>query len=405
MSGYLQTKGTRVVDPSGNDVVLRGTNLGGWLVWEDWMCGITDNSGTHDRFPQTTLTKRFGEDKTYELLNVWYDNWLVSSDFDNIANMGFNVVRLPFSYKNFIRSDGSYINDANGNVDFSRLEWAIAEAKKRNIYVIPTYHIWDGQEEKYSAISEDTWEGQQQRNKAGELWTKIAAHFVGENAIAGYDAINEPTGSANNNLQRDLYKAIRAGDSKRIIIMESISAAPDSDWTNVMYSMHEYLMMGESDQGYNQQMFEQGVREDTNTYSGVGVPTYIGEFMASDGTLSWMLDQMNQMGVWWSGWAYKTVNMDRWGLYNYGGNMRVDVSADSFDSIKSTWSNMGGISKSRVVDIYTAAAGGKGSWKRDTPVEKRDAVASPRVEQPRLRRSSPAHGGRSRRMAHAGKAF
>lgn len=296
-SGYLQVSGTNVVDPSGNNIQLKGTNLGGWLVWEDWMCGITDNSGSADRFPQTTLENRFGETQTRELMKVWQDNWLVSSDFDILKNMGFNVLRLPFSYRNFIRSDGTWITDSSGNLDLSRLDWAIAQAKSRGMYVIPTYHIWDGQEQRYSTVSEDSSDGQAQRDKMGALWTVIAKHFAGESAIAGFDAINEPTGSANNNLQRDLYNAIRAGDSKRIIIMESIANQPDSDWTNVMYSMHEYLMMGENDDGYNQWMFQQGVRDDTNQYTSVGVPTYIGEFMASGNTLSWMLDQMNNMGV------------------------------------------------------------------------------------------------------------
>lgn len=297
MSGYLQTSGTTVVDASGNVVQLKGTNLGGWLVWEDWMCGITDNSGSADRFPQTTLENRFGEDQTRALMKIWQDNWIVSSDFDLLKDFGFTVLRLPFSYRNFIRSDGTYITDSSGNVDLSRLDWAVAQAKARGMYVIPTYHIWDGQEQGYSTISEDTTEGQAQRDKAGALWTIIAKHFAGETAIAAFDAINEPTGSANNNLQRDLYNAIRAGDSKRIIIMESISNQPDSDWTNIMYSMHEYLMMGETDESYNQYMFEEGVRADTNTYTSLGLPTYIGEFMASGDTLTWMLDQMNSMGV------------------------------------------------------------------------------------------------------------
>ena len=295
-SGYQQTSGTKIVDASGNTVQWKGTNLGGWLVWEDWMCGITDNSGSADRFPQTTLENRFGEDQTRELMKVWQDNWLVESDFDNLAAMGFNVLRLPFSYRNFVRSDGSYITDSNGQLDYSRLEWAIAQAKKRGMYVIPTYHIWEGQEQRYSTISEDSWEGQQQRNRCGDLWTMIAQHFAGETAIAAFDAINEPTGSANNNLQRDLYNAIRKGDPKRIIVMESISAAPDSDWTNVVYSMHEYLMMGENDFGYNKYMFSQGPQASTDAYTAVGVPTYIGEFMASGETLDYMLDQMNNMG-------------------------------------------------------------------------------------------------------------
>ena len=370
------------------------------------MCGISDNSGSADRFPQTTLENRFGEDQTRELMKVWQDNWLVESDFDNLKALGANVLRLPFSYRNFIRSDGSYITDSSGNVDLSRLDWAVAQAKSRGMYVIPTYHIWDGQEQKYSAISEDTWEGKQQRTKAAALWTIIAKHFQGEAAIAAFDAINEPTGSANNNLQRDLYDGIRAGDSKRIVIMESISNQPDSYWTNVVYSMHEYLMMGENDDGGNQWQFEQGPRKDTAQYTSVGVPTYIGEFMASGNTLTWMLDQLNNMGVAYSGWSYKSVNRDRWALYNFGSQMYVDVSSDSFDSLKSAWSNMGGITKSRIADQWAAAMGGNApSRKRElsatadqvTVSTKKAVVVSPRVRGgAHMRRSTP-HGGRSRR--------
>src|SRR5262249_28488545 len=34
---WLQAGGTRLVDPAGRTVVLRGINLGGWLVEEIWM--------------------------------------------------------------------------------------------------------------------------------------------------------------------------------------------------------------------------------------------------------------------------------------------------------------------------------------------------------------------------------
>ena len=408
MSGYLQVSGTKIVDPSGNEVLLRGTNLGGWLVWEDWMCGISDNSGNADRFPRTTLEQRFGEDQLYELWNVWQDNWLVASDFATLASMNFNVVRLPFDYRNFVKSDGSFITGSDGNVDFSRLDWAVAQAKKNSIYVIPVYHIWDGQEQSYSTISEDSSDGQDQRDKAAELWTKMAAHFVGESAVAGFDMMNEVTGSADNNVQRDMYNAIRQGDPKRIVIMESISSAPDGSWTNVVYSMHEYLMMGD-DQGYNQQVFEQGVRSDTNTYTGEGVPTYIGEFMASDGTLTWMLQQMNDMKVSWSGWTWKTVNMDRWGLVNFGPDMSVSVSDDDYDTIKNKWSNMGGTTNSRVYDQYASGAAGNGGGNNDkreesiearTESEQRTVVYSPRAGQHLERQATGGHGGRSRRMTH-----
>jgi hypothetical protein len=155
-SGYLRVSGNRVVDPNGNAVVLHGTNLGGWLVFEDWMCGISDESHG-DREAQVTLEDRFGIDQTRALMNAWEDNWITSADFDNIQGLGLNVVRVPFSYRNFKRSDGSYWTDSNGNVDFSRLDWVVAQAKSRGIYVILDYHIWEGQLEQgtpqYEVIS------------------------------------------------------------------------------------------------------------------------------------------------------------------------------------------------------------------------------------------------------------
>lgn len=155
-SGYLRVSGTQVVDPNGNTVALHGTNLGGWLVFEDWMCGISDE--THgDREAQVTLENRFGIDQTRALMNAWEDNWITSADFDNIQGLGLNVVRVPFSYRNFKRSDGSYWTDSNGNVDFSRLDWVVAQAKSRGIYVILDYHVWEGQLEQgtpeYEVIS------------------------------------------------------------------------------------------------------------------------------------------------------------------------------------------------------------------------------------------------------------
>jgi endoglucanase len=390
-SGYLQTSGTAVVDSNNNVVNLKGTNLGGWLVLEDWMCGITDNSGSGDRFAQTTLENRFGVDATWQLIQTWQDNWLVASDFDNIASLGFNVVRLPFSYRNFVWPNGSYVTDSNGDIDFSRLDWAVAQAKSRGIYVIPTYHIWDGQADDYSAVSEDTSKGQSQRDLMGTLWGKIATHFLGETTIAAYDAINEPTGSANNKLQRDLYNSIRAADPARIIIMESINAAPDSDWTNVMYSLHEYLMMG-SDTGYNQNMWNTGAATDVSLWQSWNVPVYVGEFMADAGTLSWMLSQINGMSnVWWSGWTYKTVNMGRWGLWNTAG-FSVDVQNDDWNSINNQWSSsaMSQINQQAVASQYQSACGSGGNQKRESEEGEKGV------------KRFNGHGGRSRRFSGHG---
>jgi aryl-phospho-beta-D-glucosidase BglC (GH1 family) len=146
--------GTKVVDPSGKTVILRGTNLGGWLVFEDWMCGITDQSGNNDREPQVTLESRFNLAPTKALIDTWQNNWITSADFDNMKSLGFNLVRVPFSYRNFKWSNGSYINETDA---FSRLDWAVAQAKSRGMYLVLDFHVWEGQigqgSSNYSIIS------------------------------------------------------------------------------------------------------------------------------------------------------------------------------------------------------------------------------------------------------------
>jgi hypothetical protein len=152
--GYLQVNGTKVVDPSGKTVILRGTNLGGWLVFEDWMCGITDQSGNNDREPQVTLESRFNITPTKALIDTWQNNWITSADFDNMKSLGFNLVRVPFSYRNFKWSNGSYIKETDA---FSRLDWAVAQAKSRGMYLVLDFHVWEGQigqgSSNYSIIS------------------------------------------------------------------------------------------------------------------------------------------------------------------------------------------------------------------------------------------------------------
>ena len=41
---YIRAIGSQLYSPNGEPITLRGVNLGGWLVTETWMSGITDDS-------------------------------------------------------------------------------------------------------------------------------------------------------------------------------------------------------------------------------------------------------------------------------------------------------------------------------------------------------------------------
>ncbi|ODN82804.1 hypothetical protein L202_01076 [Cryptococcus amylolentus CBS 6039] len=394
-SGKLQTSGTKIVDSDGNTVVLRGTNIGGYLVLEDWMCGITDDTGSSDRFSLSTLENRFGTDEARTLVETWADNWLTDADFDELVEIGFNVIRLPWSFRTVENADGSWRDDA-----FTRMDWVVANAKARGIYTILDFHMWPGQEASYSAISENTDDGASQRAAVGEIWKKVAEHYIDEPAIFAYDVINEPTGSYGDYLQQDLYTAVRSVDSDRIIIHESISTDPSTySWTNVIYSIHEYNMMG-SDLDSNKEQWTSGVQTYIDTWSGYNIPTILSEFMADGDTLDYILNQANGQGLSWLSWAHSTVNMGRWGLWNHGA-FSVNVGTDDYDTILSTWSSMPSTSHTSVYDQFKTAATGSTSVS-----SKRNVIPfAPRAQT--TKRLHASHGGRSRRagmgMAHAAR--
>jgi len=106
-----------IVNEEGEQVILRGTNLSGWLVFEEWMglANVKDGTELTD-----TLIERFGYEKAMELLNTYYDNYITENDFDIMAAMGFNCIRIPFWYRNFTDENGEWRLNENGEIDFSR---------------------------------------------------------------------------------------------------------------------------------------------------------------------------------------------------------------------------------------------------------------------------------------------
>ena len=348
---FLKVNGTQIRKQKGTgDVVyLRGTNAGGWLVQENWM---NPTNASDQKTMMTTLANRFGTSKRDELVSTYEDNYWTTQDFDNCAEMGMSVIRLPFTYMNLCDDNGNLKSNA-----FDRLDWFVQNCSQRGIYVILDMHGAFGSQNGMDHSGEvndgkQLYYNQSNKDKTLNLWKKIAEHFKGNPAVAAYDILNEPgikaaaTYSLHWDFYNEIYNAIRSKDSNHIIIMESCWDADNLPrpsqygWTNVAYEYHYYPWSAQNSSDAQKSYFSSKVSDIAN--HNYGVPTFVGEFTCFEQAEGWKaaMSTFNSQGWHWTTWSYKVTGNSSWGIYNHNPE-KVDIYNDSADTIKNKWSAVG----------------------------------------------------------------
>ena len=357
----LHTAGEYLENENGERVFLRGINLGGWLIQEDWFCPA-DNGKQGDHYTLETLISRFGTEKAYELYDIYQDAWMQETDFMNIADMGFNCVRIPFWYRNFQSDDnGTWILNEEGEVDLSRLEWAVEMCRKYGLYAILDLHGANGcqgmqdhcgQINNYHFFDQNA-QGEEYRRQAVELWRTIAFRFAGDPAVAMFDLLNEPMCDVPllqrnhahvNAFYDDAYHAIREVDPNRMITMigtwdiGKLPSPSSMGWTNVVYQFHQY----------DQFMINYTGRVDRAYLCNYNVPLFAGEFhpTGEDLNLRDVIEVYDTRNVMWALWTYKGYNS--WAAwadwFAYGStedSLIVHPETDSYEEIARKWGAMG----------------------------------------------------------------
>ncbi len=366
----------------GEEVVLRGTNIGGWQVMEAWMCPTT---AADQRTAIAVLTERFGKEKADELFRIYEEAWVTEQDFDNFKELNFNVVRLPLSCYRLLDEEGRLRADT-----MAALDWFVEECGKREIYVILDLHAAPGSQNGKDHSGDTsgsilfTDEASQQQTIS--LWEQLAQHYRGNPVIAGYDLLNEPEGAESERhpwggvqlpFMDRLYRAIRAVDPDHIIIFNAIwdpahmPKPSEYGWENVMYEYHYYGWDGIGDAVAQRKFTDSKVVNDRQ--AGFDVPVLVGEFTLFEKLNSWAyaLKVYEENGWSWTTWTYKTVDQGSWGIYNStaGTTPKVDIYNDSEEKIRSKWSKVGtaeSFQKNRTLfDLLRVAAAGKNTTVKD----------------------------------------
>ncbi|MDD6483603.1 MAG: cellulase family glycosylhydrolase [Clostridiales bacterium] len=380
------TSAGELAKQDGKTVVLRGVNFGGWLVQETWMCpvlafnsSVTVKSGQENAWANldtlNSLESKFGTEQTAALVQAYQDNYITEWDFEKVKSLGFNCIRIPFWYRNFMSDEnGTYITaDDNENPGFKKLDWACDMADKCGLYLILDMHGCPGGQN-----------GDHSSGKAGrnylynqsayqdimeDLWVKIADRYKDRTCVAAYDIMNEPGNNATtaygvlsanvldvwsdktkrNAVYDRMIKAIREVDPYHVITVEGIwrlSYLPQDPqskgWTDIMYQLHSY----DSD--------DETTTTLVNSLADIkskGVAAFMGEFNPAVYNKN-IVSQMNAKNISYTLWNYKTTSFlndsnSSWGLYyrTYTWDQMQDICGDTsmLNSIHSTWSSSGGI--------------------------------------------------------------
>ena len=310
--GFLHTEGKEIVEGNGEPILLRGFGLGGWLVPEGYML---INRAWIEGFESPTQIENhildlIGEEKSKEFWEEYRNNFVSRTDIDQIAEWGFNHIRLPFHYKQFHTEDGS--TPIGYEIVDSLLSWC----EPYNMYVILDMHCAPGAQNGGPISDSDgiarLWLEEDKKELTVEIWREIAEYYSDNTLIGGYDLINEPvlpqgvTLSEFKQLYIDITQAIREVDQNHIVFIEGNWYGTDFSgltppWDdNMSYSFHKYW--GETDISTIQSYLTM-----RNTYD---IPLWMGE--SGENSNSWyyeaLVKLLEENNIGWNFWCHKKAD-------------------------------------------------------------------------------------------------
>ena len=304
---YLHVVGKEVFGNDGKKIILKGMGLGGWLVPEGYMLG-TWGSPTSIR---NRIVDLIGEDSTKVFYEKFEKNYVAEKDITQLAEWGFNSVRLPFHYKTLSPSYRSYNEEGFAVID-SVIDWCA----RNEIYLILDMHVAPGSQSGDENADGDEgaklWDSKENQDWAVDIWGEIAKRYATERWIGGYDLLNEPVlfngGRQVRDLQRQMRNRIRKYDLNHTLFVngnmwsrafEGLGPALDE---NMIWAFHYYSWMVFNRVNQNTIQYLINFRNLTNR------PLWLGE--AGENSNEWFMEVTNLMeknDIGWAWWNYKKI--------------------------------------------------------------------------------------------------
>lgn len=314
---FLHTRGKEIVTADGRQFVIKGTNLGNWLVPEGYMFHF--KKATAPRLINEAIVELIGPYETQKFWRQYVNSYITQADIRFLKTTGINSIRLPFNYRMF--TDEDYLGGGGSTRAFAIFDSLVTWCRNENLYVLLDMHCAPGGQTGDNIDDSYGYPFLFESSEAQQLtistWKKIAAHYANNPTIMGYDLLNEPippffdTAFFNPKLEvlyKQITTAIRMVDKKHIIFLGG--AQWDSNFdvfgkpfdNNLVYTFHKYWTAPTRE-------VVQAYIDFRNRYN---VPIYCGE--TGENTDEWiknfrqMLDSNN---IGWHFWPYKKMGNKR----------------------------------------------------------------------------------------------
>jgi endoglucanase len=351
--GFLRADGKRIVNEKGENILLRGFGLGGWMLQEGYMLKKNEEGQQHKI--RARIEALVGPEKTERFYNTWLENHTRKIDIDSLKAWGFNSVRLPMHYNLYtLPIEKEPVSGQNTWIEkgFEITDNLLAWCKANQMYLILDLHAAPGGQGTDMNISDrdpqkpSLWDSELNRQKTIALWKKLAERYANEAWIGAYDIINEPNWgfedyendknglkeSKNEPLKKlmtDITNAIREVDKKHIVIIEGNGWGNNyggilPPWDgNMVLSYHKYW-------NYNDDASIQHMLKSREQYN---VPVWLGE--TGENSNVWFTHCIALLERHNIGWAW-------WPLKKLGNNNPLEVKSNAgYEKILAYWNAKG----------------------------------------------------------------
>lgn len=354
----LRADGPKIVNAQNQAVLLRGMNLGGWLLQEGYMMK-PGHDGTQGSVKKVLYAAGLSDAAVERFYQQWRDNFITKADIDFIAQQGFNCIRLPLHYDLFLTPAQRAVRNGviRGTVPYPAYvaklrEWqqkgelfqepqkleairlidkTLAWCAANKLYVVLDLHAAPGAQGTDKNIADilqpnDFWQEPVFQDVANGLWATLAKRYKDDGRIAMYDLLNEPNNVPGGNppihaaLER-LINTVRAQGDQHLLLLEGngygnnyndLLPASFPHRENLVYNSHRYSILPK----YPLSNALDASNPDANQLGAIGnllrfreaqnVPVWVGE--TGENSPQWMGEaarNLNSVGIGWCNWTYK----------------------------------------------------------------------------------------------------